>query len=78
MTEDMFHWCQLANGDKRTAGYIEARGAKVGAQVELLDLDGAFWEVLTVGEAVPSSQVRTNERRFKLFQDSLLGGGIDQ
>lgn len=78
MTEEMFHWCQLANGDKRTAGYIEARGAKVGAQVELIDLDGALWQVLTVGDAVPKEQVRQNEKRFKAFQDSLKGGGIDQ
>ena len=40
MTDQLYHWCQLANGDKRTCGYIEARGATVGARVELVDLDG--------------------------------------
>lgn len=78
MTDEMFHWCQLANGDKRTAGYIEARGAIVGAQVEMIDLDGELWDVLTVGDAVPKDHVRKNEKRFRAFQDSLRGGGIDQ
>ena len=77
MTE-MFHWCQLANGDKHTAGYIEARGAKIGAQVEMIDLDGQLWDVLSVGEAIPSEIVRKNERRFKAFQASLGGNGINQ
>lgn len=76
MTDQVYHWCNLANGDKRTCGYIEARGAKVGAQVELLDLDGELWDVLTVGDPVPADQVRKNERKFKAFQDSLKGGGI--
>ena len=73
---DTYHWCQLANGNKRTSGYIEARGAKVGARVELPDLDGEFWEVLSVGDEVTKEFVRSNERRFKDFQKSLKGGGI--
>ena len=76
MTDQIFHWCNLANGDKRTCGYIEARGAKVGAQVELPDLDGEMWEVLTVGDPTPADRVRQNERKFKAFQASLKGGGI--
>ncbi|MEM9139979.1 MAG: hypothetical protein AAGB15_09100 [Pseudomonadota bacterium] len=76
MTGEMFHWCNLANGSKRTCGYIEARGAIVGAKVELVDLDGELWEVLSVGEGVPKDQVRKNEMKFKAFQDSLKGGGI--
>ena len=78
MTDQLYHWCQLANGDKRTCGYIEARGATVGACVELVDLDGDLWEVLSVGDGVPKDQIRANEKRFKAFQESLRGGGIDQ
>ena len=78
MTQDLFHWCNLANGEKRTCGYIEARGAKVGARVQMIDLDGELWDVLTVGDAVAAEQIRKNERRFKAFQSSLKGGGIDQ
>ncbi|MEM7059232.1 MAG: hypothetical protein AAF557_16740 [Pseudomonadota bacterium] len=75
MTDQVFHWCNLANGDKRTCGYIEARGAKVGSQVELVDLDGEMWDVLTVGDPVPADRVRANERKFKAFQASLKGSG---
>ncbi len=73
---DTYHWCQLANGDKRTAGYIEARGATVGSKVELTELDGEFWEVLTVGDAVSKEFMRAQGQRFKGFQESLKGGGI--
>lgn len=76
MTVEMFYWCNLANGNKRTCGYIEARGAIVGAKVELVDLDGQCWDVLTVGEGVPKERVRANEMKFKSFQASLKGGGI--
>lgn len=76
MTDQVYHWCNLANGDKRTCGYIEARGAKVGMKVELVDLDGELWDVLSVGDAVPAEKVRAHERRFKAFQGSLQGGGI--
>lgn len=76
MTDQLYHWCNLANGDKRTCGYIEARGAKVGSKVELLDLDRELWEVLTVGNPTPADQVHANERKFKAFQASLKGGVI--
>ena len=78
MTDDLYHWCNLASGDKRTCGYIEARGARVGAIVELVDYEGELWEVLSVETGVPKEQVRKNAKRFKAFQDSLRGGGIDQ
>lgn len=77
MPDEMFYWCQLANGDKRTVGYIEARGAKLGNRVELLNLDGEFWEVLSVGDAKPKDWIRNNEKRFRDFQGSLAGGGIE-
>lgn len=76
MTDQLYHGCNLANGNRRTCGHIEARGAKVGLKVELIDLDGQMWEVRTVGEGVPKERVRQNEMRFKAFQASLNGGGI--
>lgn len=78
MAETTYHWCQLKNGNKHTCGYIEERGAVVGKHVEMVDLDGEFWEVLTVAHpGVPKSFVRENEKRFKAFQGSLKGGGIE-
>ena len=50
--------CDLRQGDRRTVGYIEERGAKVGADVELkgaefanvemIEGDGNFWRVEAV------------------------------
>lgn len=76
MTDQLYHWCNLANGQKRTCGYIEARGAKVGNKVQMIELDSEMWDVLTVGPGVPKDQVRKNEVKFKAFQASLNGGGI--
>ncbi|MEO1490776.1 MAG: hypothetical protein AAFV19_01310 [Pseudomonadota bacterium] len=68
MTDQLYHWCQLANGDKRTCGYIEARGAKVGVTVELPEVDGQFLDVLSVGEGVPKERVAAHGRLFKAFE----------
>lgn len=73
----MYYWSHLQNGNKHTAGYIEARGAVPGHKVELIDLDGEFWTVNTVSsEGVTKEFVRINEMKFKAFQGSLKGGGI--
>lgn len=73
----MYYWCNLHNGVKHTAGYIEDRAAKVGNVVEMIDLDGKFWTVDTVvGSGVTKKYVRDNEMNFKGFQASLKGGGI--
>lgn len=74
-----YYWCFLRNGDRETCGFIPARGARVGALVEMVDLDGEMWEVTSRGEGVSREYVRDQERRFKDFQGSLLksGGGID-
>lgn len=42
-----YYQCLLRQGDTRTVGWIEERGAKVGARVELKDHDG-LWHVLAV------------------------------
>jgi hypothetical protein len=56
--------CLLSlNGDKQTA-WIETRGAKVGAQVELKE-DGQFWTVLEVHDTLDEEVVKQNERNFK-------------
>ena len=41
--------CRLQRGDSETVGWIEARGAKVGASVELL-LSKEMWDVVEVYE----------------------------
>lgn len=42
----LYKQCGLARDNQRTVGWIETRGAKVGASVEI---DGNFWEVTGVG-----------------------------
>jgi hypothetical protein len=77
MSNDMYYWCNLKNGAKRTSGYIEERGATVGKECEMIDLDGEFWTVVTVGaKPVSKEYIRKGEMKFKDFQGSLKGGGI--
>lgn len=43
--------CRFRRGSERTVAWIEERGAKVGARVQLTSLDdGAAWDVETVGK----------------------------
>lgn len=71
-----FYWCFLKNGDKETCGYIEERGAKVGYKVELVEMDGEFWEVISVNPNPVSRDIALG-RNYKDFQHSTKGGGID-
>jgi len=59
----LYYQCRFRRGSERTVAWIEARGAKVGAEVELttLDEDGP-WEV----EAVLSAPL--TEEAFKAMQ----------
>lgn len=44
-----YYQCVMTRGDERTVGWIEARGAKVNARVELKGEDG-LWVVAEVHE----------------------------
>ena len=63
--KNQYHWVQLKNGNKRTCGYIEQRGAKIGNRVQMIDIDNEFWDVLTVSEGVDKSLIRENEKQHK-------------
>ena len=55
----------LAQENQRTIGWIEARGAKVGARVELLDGTG-FWTVTGVGTTeLSKDEMREREARSR-------------
>lgn len=47
---DLYHQCKMTRGTEVTVGWIEARGARVGLQVELFELDRPkdFWTVAEV------------------------------
>lgn len=63
----MYYWCNLQNGAKRTVGYIDERGAKVGNEVEMIDLDGEFWTVTSVGASASKDEVNNNRQKSKTF-----------
>jgi hypothetical protein len=47
-----FYQCRFRRGSERTVAWIEARGAKVGAWVDLESLDeGDLWQVEAVFDA---------------------------
>jgi hypothetical protein len=70
---------KILGGDRHTIAWIPEHAAKVGNQVQLLSLDGDFWEVAGVGSVrKPKEEVKEDERAYKDFQESLKGGGIDQ
>jgi hypothetical protein len=51
----LYYQCRFRRGSERTVAWIEARGAKVGAQVELTTLDdNGPWVV----EDVPSAPLK--------------------
>ena len=45
--EVSYRQCRMRQGNAETVGWIEARGARVGARVALLEL-GGLWEVVAV------------------------------
>ena len=67
-----FYQCALHQGDTRTVGWIEARGAKQGTRVELKGHDG-LWEVAQVFEpALDASWLTEKQRRDRGSLKSLV------
>jgi len=61
MTEKTYFQCDLSQGTRRTHGYIEARGARIGARVEI---DGEFWTVDSVASQGMSEERMKAEQRM--------------
>jgi hypothetical protein len=57
-----YQQCGLAQDNQRTVGWIESRGAKIGARVEIEEL-GGFWEVTGVGETIMTREALTTKQR---------------
>ena len=63
--------CDLSQGNTRTTGWIEERGAKQGASVEIPSL-GGFWRVDTVyGQPFEASALRDKQARDRNCLSSL-------
>lgn len=77
MENGFYKQCRFKKDKHETIAYIPAWAAVVGNKVQLLTLDGEFWEVVEAGSVVPADFVKKNERNYKQFQGSTNGGGID-
>ena len=63
---ERYRQCGLAQGDVRTLGWIEERGAILGASVEIIEdgKKGSFWKVTGVGDMVRTkTEMREAEAR---------------
>lgn len=52
----------VENGLRYTVAWIDTKAAKVGNKVELIDLDGEFWDVISTGAQTdkdPTEKYRT-------------------
>ena len=64
--------CRLSQGTRRTIGWIEERGAKLGASVELPDL-GGFWHVTKVSAfGIEAKALREKQSRDRNCLPSLM------
>jgi hypothetical protein len=60
MTMKQYVQCRLSQGTKRTIGYIEDRGALLGARVEIDEL-GGLWTVDSTGHQMSSEQLHSKQ-----------------
>jgi phosphoserine phosphatase len=70
----LYYQCRFRRGAERTVAWIEARGAKVGAQVELetLDSDGP-WTVETVlGAPLKAEALKEMQRLNRKSLSSIM------
>lgn len=67
--------CKLSFGAKQTTAWIEERGAKVGARVEILP-SRELWEVREVfGPGMPENMLKEHQRMHRGSLPSVEGMG---
>ena len=70
----MYYQCRLTCPTGETVGWIEARGAKKGAQVELLTADGKFWTVAEVYKpGLTQKALQTKQANDRNSLPSIIG-----
>lgn len=75
-SDETYFQCRLARGTERTTGWLEARGARQGLRVQLLDMDrpGELWEVVEVYAApLSKSQLTAKQLRDRNALPSIVG-----
>jgi hypothetical protein len=56
--------CRMRRGTQETTAWIEERGAKVGAKVELKPT-GELWEVRMVGTSLPEDLFKEHQKMHR-------------
>lgn len=59
-----YYQCRMRRGNQELTAWIEERGAKVGAKVELKPT-GDFWEVLSVGVGLPEDLLKEHQKMHR-------------
>ena len=66
--------CRMRHGSSETVGWIEERGAKVGARVELKSADSAFWDVVDVARpGLDEAKLREKQSNDRNALPSIIG-----
>lgn len=55
--------CRFKRGNSETVAWIDSKAARVGDRVELLSLDGNFWEIIGTG-SVTEKDVWNQHRTY--------------
>lgn len=69
---DLWYQCRLQQGESQTVGWIEGRGAKIGADVELPEL-GGMWRVIAVYNHMDGTALREKQARDRNSLPSIVG-----
>lgn len=65
MAVTQYYQCRLQLNGRETTGWIEARGAKVGAVIELLP-SGEWWDVVEVYKhGLPEDVLKAHQRMHR-------------
>lgn len=71
----LYRQCELRQGSQVTMGWIEDRGARLQARVEMPDL-GGFWRVAKVYNTyLTAAELREKQKRDRNCLPSVIGGG---
>lgn len=70
----MYFQCRMQRDGSETVGWIEERGAKVGAEVELKTADEEFWRVTQVYlPGLPEEKLREKQANDRNALPSIIG-----
>lgn len=74
----LYHQCRFRRGSERTVAWIEARGAKLGAQVELetLDDEGPWTVEAVLGAPLKAEALKEMQRLNRKSLSSIMSNVV--